>query len=142
MRGNRHTYCLRLTDRASFAMDELRKRGFFVCHAEAGKRHLSLYSQCDTHATLPPNCRDSVAWVSSDVVSLLSPCHRIKPRHFANSSGRPSRPVTVRQSLSKGCHTTLLPSLREVAKPASPSSLNARWDLRSFAPNKTSLAWL
>ena len=29
-----------------------------------GKRDLSLYPQCDTHATMSPNCRDSVAWVS------------------------------------------------------------------------------
>lgn len=35
-----------------------------ACHAKLGKRDLSLYSQCDTHATMSPNCRDSVAWVS------------------------------------------------------------------------------
>ena len=33
-------------------------------HAKLGKRDLSLYSQCNTYATLSPNCRDSVAWVS------------------------------------------------------------------------------
>ena len=36
----------------------------FVRHAKPGKRDLSLYSQCDTYATLSPNCRDSVAYVS------------------------------------------------------------------------------
>lgn len=35
-----------------------------MCHAKLGKRDLSLYPQCDTYATLSPNCRDSVARVS------------------------------------------------------------------------------
>lgn len=35
-----------------------------MCHAKLGKRDLSLYPQCDTYATLSPNCRDSVAQVS------------------------------------------------------------------------------
>lgn len=42
-------------------MIELRKRGFFVRHVALGKWDLSLYFQCDTYATLSPNCRDSVA---------------------------------------------------------------------------------
>lgn len=42
-------------------MDELRKRGFLCAMPKVGKRRLSLYSRCDTHATLSPNCRDSVA---------------------------------------------------------------------------------
>ena len=86
-----------------------------------GKRDLSLYSQYDTYATLSPNCRDSVAQVSFLAISMPS-----------DKTVQPS--VTVRQSLSEGRHTTLLPSLRETAKPASPSSFSARWDFRSFAP--------
>lgn len=42
-------------------MNELCKRGFFVRYVVLGKRDLSLYFQCDTYATLSPNCRDSVA---------------------------------------------------------------------------------
>ncbi len=62
------SYYFRLMDRALFAMNEMRKRGFFVRHAKCGKTvPVSQLAQCDTYATLSP----TVATVSHRCRQML-----------------------------------------------------------------------